>query len=259
MKNVLKGAVVVWLAVGLLLLLGMGYSSISHRAKVDDYKGQLEQVSGEIHFWRVIADVDHNDQGGMLNKLARDLRDLPIDQVRIFKGDANRYGGIADELGYDPFAGINCSECGLLKENIAEAVVLARTGHLDQVIGPLTPREPGKAGGPNLDDMAIWLLVGPIAIGIIIAVDWRHRQKRYQEMSSEMHLIGRLDRALEQGGFDSPEQRYELQSVRDKLMTEIDTRVRYSHKEKQRLRMNDLSNEARSTLEAIEEGNKALN
>jgi hypothetical protein len=257
MTNTHRGAVAAWLAAGLLLLSWSGVAAISE-AKAKDNYGDAKAQAGKVAQFYLIVAGELDGQGGVLNKLARDLRDLETTtDVYEFTGDANRYGGITGELGFDPFAGVNCDECGPLESTVAANVVAAKGGGVQGVIEGLQPPEPKDYSGAPLP---LWLLWGiSLPGGLLLFMWWAKRKDRRleREMPDEMRLVREINEALEQT-FDNPHDRYELVEMRGKLLEAINERVRYGEQEARNIKLRELREEIGDSLSAIEEGNKAL-
>lgn len=97
-------------------------------------EAQAERIATERHFWNAIAGRESSASASVENQLAMDL--AASEDLSSFRGNSNRYGGITDAIGYDPFdgSGQNCSECGPLKSEVRTKVELAKAGKVDQVL-----------------------------------------------------------------------------------------------------------------------------
>lgn len=93
-------------------------------------------ASVEGHFWRVVAGQESGTAPGPANQLAKDIKDLSPKELREFRGDSNRYGGITDAIGFDPFdeSGLNCFECGPLDLHTIHNVELIHSHGLSSVL-----------------------------------------------------------------------------------------------------------------------------
>lgn len=247
-----------WLVIGLILLVWTVAVAAANSSVRDRHHKQQRSFAAREHFYRVIAGIAVDDQGGVLNKLGRDLRSLKTAKdVRDFRGTSNKYGGITLELGFDPFDGVYCSECGPLDPDVQDDVVLVKQGGLANVLSHRQVPSAKLHHGPGWAAWIAWLLTFPLMYGASWFAGSLSRSHRYGNMQEEMRLIGKLDKALE-GSFDNPQDRIELEHTRERLMQEIDTRVSYGQRAKQRMRLADLKDEAQRSLESIEQGNKAL-
>lgn len=92
----------------------------------------------EQHFWRAIGGVDSTAAETVENQLALDLKAVldNEDAIANFRGDSNRYGGISDAIGYDPFNGTGqgCVECGPLDDSVQANLRLIASGNLNRVL-----------------------------------------------------------------------------------------------------------------------------
>lgn len=144
---------------------GIWQASVGHPA----IERQAERVAAERHFWRAVAGEESTSAASVENQLAQDLASTPKSELGSFRGDSNRYGGITDAIGFDPFngSGQNCSECGPLKESVRSRVALAKSGQVGQVIAsvPVPNTDPAFVLTPFgisafVWVTGIWLLVG---------------------------------------------------------------------------------------------------
>lgn len=248
---------VVWAIVGLLLLSWSGFAAIGNASARSDYHAAQKQTAVLDHFWRVVAGSEPGSEENVVNKLARDLHDLTPSQLYTYRGDSNRYGGIKGELGFDPFVGDNCSECGPLSIPIITQAIEVKNGGLADVIAKEQPKRPAHHSGAWTPLWILWVLALPASLVSLLLGANRVRERRYREMGGEMNLIHRMDHQLEQT-FENPQDRYELEALRNKLMSEIDTRVKYGQRAKQTMQLERLKQEASDSLSSIEQGNKAL-
>lgn len=122
--------------IAMAIILGVSLVSGGAQAFIEHPKAedQTEQIATERHFWNAIAGNESVSAATVENQLAIDL--AAADDLSSFRGDSNRYGGITDAIGFDPFngAGLNCSECGPLKADVQAKAELARSGKVSQVI-----------------------------------------------------------------------------------------------------------------------------
>lgn len=251
MKPFIRRAAIVWACVGALLLVWSGAARGVDAAKHDTYKDDLRQYQTLEHFFNVVAGKE-NPRPGVLDKLARDLRDLSPGEVSSFRGDSNRYGGITDELGFDPFAGENCHECGALKADFAANVLRAKSGDVDGAIGP-KPKQEGDAIRPPFLVWLAWLFSLPVAV----FSRRRREEKKYASMDYEAHLLRELGdtmKGLPPGspGYD------ELSHLQHKLQGAMDERLEYGDSAKTKMRIEELKRDANDSLDSITEGNRAL-
>ena len=255
MTTGLKRAAVVWAVAGALLLSWAGVTSGINSGSQDAYEDDVAAAQKQQQFWRIVAGQGEGPSG-VLNKLAKDLRDLPLEDISGFRGDSNRYGGISEELGFDPFNGVNCSECGPLDEQVVENVRIIRDGRVTEVLQRLEPEKPDKTSGPPGALWPLWLISLPVFVGGSYLRNKRREEHRYSEYGQEMELVRSLDEAI-------PElpsgQANDLATLRDQLMQNINQRIKYGEEEARAMKLEALRQEAEETLEAIAEGNRALN
>lgn len=252
-----RRAGVLWAVIGLLLLFWLGSSAISNHNTRSDYKRAQKHAQVMDHFWQVVAGKDPGQEETVTNKLGRDLRVLTPQGLFLFRGDSNVYGGISSEMGFDPFNGPNCSECGPLDPDIIAQAIKVKDGGLKQVIAREQPPKPHLTGGPAAFSFVLWVLALPIMFAAISLGHNRAQGQRYKDMSGEVGLVHQMDKALE-GTFDNPQDRADLQVLRNKLMDQIDTRVKYGQRAKQTMQLDRLKQEATDSLSSIEQGNKTL-
>lgn len=251
-----KRVAATWASVGTLLLAWSGFAYGANRGSESEYDESVKQAQVQQHFWRVVAGQESGSQGGVLNKLARDLNELPTEELSQFRGDSNRYGGISEELGYDPFNGADCSECGPLDPAVIDHVVAAKGCCLPQVLKSYEPEKPEQVGGAPWFLWGGWLLSLP---GFQLFTGLRRKRRdeqRYSQYGQEMELIRSIDHALTTGNYVGPSD--DLYRMRDQLREAIDTRIKYGEQEVKAMKIEELRREARETLEAFNEGNRAL-
>lgn len=256
MTTAIKRAAVVWACAGTLLLVWSGVTAGFNAGSDSEYEEDVAASVQQQNFWRMVAG-EVGATPGVFGKLASDLRNSEIEDLPQFRGDSNRYGGISDELGYDPFNGVNCSECGPLDQEVINRVVDVKSGRLAEVLAELEPGRPDKADGPPGWVWPIWLLSGPGAIGAIYIRQRRAIEERYRDYGGEMSLIRSIDDARAELSVGTG-QYNDLTSLRHRLQESIDHRVKYGEEEIRTLKLEALKQEALETLEAITEGNRAL-
>ncbi len=255
----------VWaiLAVGLLGWTGAG--ALSGRHADSRAAEQYAAVAKVEHFYLVIAGERSGVEPGPGNKLARDLRDLHVPdgssyavQIRLFRGDSNRYGGVTRDLGFDPFEGPNCSECGPLDFNVQETVIAVKNGGIDAVVDELesTVEIEEPISGPPASLWGLWLASFPIYVGATYFMRRRQEESRYRELAQESALLSQI-REMEKE-LPPGDQRYVLSNLASRLEEQMELRVAYRGKKKTDMRLDALVNEATAALESIEAGNREL-
>lgn len=226
------------------------------RERVQDAQALL---SKREHFYLVIAGRSPGAEPGPANRLARDLRDLPVEDVSTFTGDSNRYGGITSELGFDPFDGVDCSECGRLDGDVVYDTVEIKNGNIDTILSNheahIEPADTRPSPGGYI--FFLWVLALPAYAGVVYVMQSRHTEETYKEFSRERTLIRELREAQEH---DIPDyERKRLQLLADALEGQIETRVSYSKTKTQKMEIEQLAGEAETALDAITVGNETLN
>lgn len=154
-------------------------------------------AENEAFFWRVVAG---EDSGGPTVDvlLARDLRGLSASEIADFEGNSNRYGGITDAIGYDPFdeSGLNCFECGPLDAYTQNNLELIRGGNLDQVLAAteVPPADEGLTLTPWGMGMVsyvllLWAFGGPITL-VVAHYTAKATNERYAALRSFNDIWG---------------------------------------------------------------------
>jgi hypothetical protein len=244
-----------WVVCGAIWLAWAVFAFGANQAKDSNYRDKLDAAKTQQVFWRVVAGREQGNESGVLNKLANDLRATPASELVDFRGDSNRYGGITEALGYDPFNGPNCQECGPLDDAVVADAIEIKKGGLQAVVARLQPPKPDHVSGPPLVLWLVWLVSLPLAVfGYKRYAQHRHEVK-YGEYTQELELADSLSSAMK--GLPSP-QADELGVLRSKLLEGIDQRVKYGEDEAKQMRLAALKEEALATLEAIDEGNRVL-
>lgn len=173
MKRILFRTQKVIAAAVVTVILGVtGAVAVGQSIQQDDATDAQEAARSEAHFWRVVAGAESGSPTVDV-LLARDLRGLSASQVERFRGDSNRYGGITDAIGYDPFdeTGLDCFECGPLDVYTKDNLALIRQGGLDQVLQDTEVPSPDQgltltpAGMSTMSWVALlWMVGGPLTL-----------------------------------------------------------------------------------------------
>lgn len=255
MTNKIKWGAVAWIAAAALLATWSGVAA-GHNAQTSDrYDHQTAQLAKREHFYRVIAGKDSGEDPGPANRLARDLRDLSEDEVYNFEGDTNRYGGITEELGFDPFSGSRCDECGPLDNKLERDIALIKEGKLDAALQLHAVQPASHMDGAPVFIWVLWLLSFPTYAAVVVIREKRGEEARYRDFTNERELVGELREAAK----GLPEaQRWETQHLADQLEAQIEERISYSKSKSTQMKLEHLTLEAQNAKEAIEAGNKQL-
>lgn len=257
MANKIKWSMVgPWLIAGVLLFTWSGIAAGRNAAEKDRVKDESAQIEKREHFYRVIAGELPGSEPGPANKLARDLRDLPEDEIDSFTGDSNRYGGITDDLGFDPFNGLDCHECGPLDRSVVDDVEEIKNGDLDEVMDHYAVDPADTGSGPSKLIYFLWIISLPAFAGYLFVRNRRAEETKYREFVDERRLIGKLREASHEL---SPGNRQSIEDLADKLQSEIDTRVTFGQTKARQMKLEALIDEAGEVLGAIEAGNRTLN
>lgn len=258
--NRFKRGVAIWSAAGALLLAWAGLAWGVNHNEWNKAEAKIEQNIRLEHFYRVVGGELSGQESGPANKLARDLHDLPTSDLTSFTGDSNRYGGITDDLGFDPFNGVDCNECGKLDVEIINAVEQIKSGQLflvlielerEEVVGDLWPEVPGAL-------WALWVIALPAGLGTMYVLKRRDEENRYEGVAEERRLLERLNHAKDELPVGSHDW-VQLAQLGERLEEQIETRVSYRRSKTQELKLEGLKHEASNALDDIAAGNRALN
>lgn len=115
-----------------VLFAAWGVAALTQVSAHHHNRALNKQNATQQHFWRAVAGVDSTDAATVDNLLASDLRDLQGAEIAGFRGNSNRYGGITDAIGRDPFDGTGqgCVECGPLTADVQKNLRSIHDGHL---------------------------------------------------------------------------------------------------------------------------------
>lgn len=253
-----------WAAVLALLLVWLVVAGVSGAASNRSYESELREAQARASFYLVVAGERSPRVGQVEDKLGGHLNQIPADRLGDFQGDSNRYGGITEALGVDPFTGECGTECGHLTPDFQEKIEIVKAGGADAVIeGERPEQEGGLSSSVPLILIVLWLATG-VAAYLLLMVRIRaarvgQQQSLREAYPDECREIDRLDavmKALPPGG----RQYDELQRLRDGiemgLRRRLDPSVVDDHLSEARLER--LMVEAGKTLRAVEEGNRVL-
>lgn len=258
MKAIQRGAVV-WSIAGALLLAWLVFSASANAGAESRVEDDIALAEKREHFYRVVAgDVD-GFAPGPGNKLGRDLREIDAESLDSFTGDSNRYGGITDDLGFDPFNGVDCSECGPLDRDVIDDVTAIKEGNLDEVLDRIA-EDVDPADSVPEPPTFLWIVWGlslPVGIGTIYVRSRRSEESRYRDFAMERRLLGEINEAKETVSVRSVEWN-ELDALAQRLQAQIETRVNYRQDKLRKMRYETLIEEANEALDAVSAGNRAL-
>lgn len=251
--------VAAWIASGALILgWGVGASAFDASGR-SEIKAAAAQAAKTEHFYLVVAGERSGSEPGPMNKLARDLRELSPEEVANFRGDSNRYGGISSELGFDPFEGPNCSECGPLDFVVQETVLVVKGGGIDSVVAEIKatvveeepiPRPPGPL-------WALWLVSLPGYLGATYVLGKRREEDRFREFGTERVLLRQVQEIRRALPASDP-RAGGLEQLARRLEAQMNRRVTFAGQKKQDMRLEALTAELEAAVESIEAGNREL-
>lgn len=127
-------ALAILAAVTFVVLTVAGINQTLHQNELNQLVDASER---QARFWALVAGEETSIEPTVENLLARDLQPLVDDPdlVDKFRAPTNRYGGIADAIGVDPFngRGLNCTECGPLSAESEEKIRQIADGNFEYV------------------------------------------------------------------------------------------------------------------------------
>lgn len=251
MNRTLIGA---WTAITAVLALLFVIGLISYAAGKSTYNGDLQEANARARLYASAGGAELSVPS-VERKLGADIYAYVRahnGQLDGFRGDSNRYGGISDAIGEDPFDGVNCSECGPLKaewETNLEQTALGKAATSELIDMPDKPSSWYQTIGTLL---VLWLLVLPVLFVGSRYWRWRREQKTTSTYSLEDHrLLNSLNRQLGEGR-DDPE----LNELRLGLQQALRERATAGEDEKNEMLIERLKTEARDRLDALEAGNR---
>lgn len=252
-------ALAVWFVAFAALVLWAGAAMVDSALEDRVASSDRAQAAKIEHFFLVLAEQRSGLEPGPANKLARDLRTVDSRDVYGFRGDANRYGGITGELGFDPFDGSNCDECGELNFAFSRQIVRVKGGEVDAVIAEIEAsiEKQDPFGGPPPALWLLWLGSLPVYMLVHTFVTKRGEEKRYVEVAAERHLLNEIHDTLRELP-PGDERAIGLSSVAQRLEAQINQRVAYRKTKKEDMKLEALATEATAALESIEAGNREL-
>jgi hypothetical protein len=254
-----------WLVLLVVLVVWTLVATISGHNENSRASEQRVAAAKVEHFYLVVAGERSGSEPGPGNKLARDLRDLHIPvgssyvrEVQAFRGDSNRYGGVTRDLGFDPFEGPNCQECGPLDFSVQDTVIAVKGGGIDAVIAEIESGivEEDPISAPPLLLWFLWILSFPSFVAVTYIHTKRREESRYRDFSHERGLIADLKEARAQ--LPASAERDRIDILIDGLQSQIDTRVNYAQVKKRDMRLDALVTDATEALGGIEAGNREL-
>lgn len=256
----IKRGVVAWIIAATVLVAWTGGARVYTSQEESRVADQVAQVEREVRFYQIVAG---QEAGGPTpaDKLARDLSQIedPF-SVGDFKGDSNRYAGITESLGFDPFVdGDNCPECGVLDNEVAVRVIQVKEGGLDGVLAELQMpiAEAKSQSGPPTWLLVIWVLSLPTYVVVMYTRLRKSEEIKWREVASEKDLVGELRKAQHELPPGS-DQWNALDNLADELEDQMARRLQYRDTKARAIRLQYLTEEATATLEALEEGNRQL-
>ncbi len=191
----------------ILALTGVGW--YQQQSAVQTQQQAAAEADVRADFYRIIAGQESPGDSGVKTRLAEDLRELlgetnpsatslPKTVEDFDIATSNRYRGISDELGVDPFASAStCTECGQLSAEFKAKLLQIKKGQVEALISSeavtvdtslhLTP-----FGVSGLSELGlIWLLGGPLSLALA------HRWANARENDYQLRRFGDLDWKLD--------------------------------------------------------------
>lgn len=249
-----QAAMIAWSFVAVCLIAVVIVAVIVRSNQRSDYNHRVAVSQAQTHFYSVIAGKAQPGTG-VADSLAMDLRSVPVAKLRFFQGTSNKYGGVASEIGIDPFDNSCGVECGSLRPSVLANVTEARRyGYFQE---PSVRKHLTSLALPTVA-LLVWLLIG--AAGAL-AAPFRKRQTHEalrRQYPDECRTLDRLNAAI--GALPPGRQRDELARMREGIEHGLLVRVDPSTPDDQvtEARLDKLMQEAQFTLQSVEAGNKAL-
>jgi hypothetical protein len=166
----LQFKVLCWIFAALLLFgFTRGIGDVVNHSDTDHKIAQSHKAQ---HFWDVVAGNSAGNEPTPGNKLARDIRSLDDATINSFRGNSNAYGGVVEEIGFDPFneSGLNCFECGPLSDSVKHNLVLVHSGQASVVTASLEVPKDASYHVTPLDWsvsrtlLITWMVGGPLSL-----------------------------------------------------------------------------------------------
>lgn len=246
---------VAWLAGLVALIVAVIATTAIASAQRSSYHRQLRQANNAAHFYGVIAGIEEPGTG-VADQLALDLKQVPDNKLRFFRGSSNSYGSITSIVGFDPFDDSCGHECGPLTPDTMKFVLLAKDQHTQY--HPHPTRHVVSTTLPRFM-LAVWLLLGLAMFALPLMRRMQHERSIEHSYPDEWRLVTRMTRALDSGALSNRDAE-ELRRLRDGLSSALQLRMATSGTEDvvTGQRVDKLKEEARAQLAAFEEGNRAL-
>lgn len=250
---------IVWVTIGAALALWAGAAQITTRVSDGNEQDQRRQAEKTKSFYRAVAAGTPVGGQGPLGKLAADLQELEATRIVDFRGDSNRYGGITDQLGFDPFDGPNCSECGRLDHDVQMALFDIKEGKLDRVLAEIDEgvEESDGAPKPSAPVWFLWLVSLPGYLGYTFIRGKRQEEDRYREFGTERTLLRQVQEIRRSLPASDP-RASGLDQLARRLEAQMSKRVTFAGQKKQDMRLEALTAELEAAVESIEAGNREL-
>jgi hypothetical protein len=254
-RGLIGRAALVWAVIAAVLLVWLAVAAVSSASASHSYHNQISHAQTRNHFWQVVSGQADGSEPTVDNKLAVDLQLLKTQKdVAAFHGDSNQYGGITDAIGVDPFDDSCGNECGYLTSYMRTTLAKVQSGQVDAVVTADTVSKPHSTTGTPVLLFIVWLLAG----GGLVAWPFVRRHRDANTLKSayrdESHLLNEARDAMKELGPADP--RYdELKGLRDNLEKALERRLGRGTDSG---RIDNLVNDLRVNLDAVQEGNKTL-
>lgn len=251
------------------VLLAWVFVALAYNAiQTHQHSDEVAHHEAYSQFLLTVAGEDSSTLPLVGNKLAVTLRerlgprdpnatDLP-EGITHLRGSSNEYGGVAAEIGENPFESRGCGECGPLDSRARGHLLAIKRGEVYAVIEETRPDEPNKAN-------VMIPLAGLFLMFVLLPLFWLSPQlRRWQEGRQlqrqypiEMKLVSNLNDVLGQLPRSHP-QRRELTALRDQLQDALAVRSGSGEHQIVERRIERLVEEATVNIAAFDEGNRAL-
>ncbi|MDB5178765.1 MAG: hypothetical protein JWN01_708 [Patescibacteria group bacterium] len=152
-EALLRAQLQVWAAVVAALLVLVGVAGATEYSQHREQRQAAIYAHNRTEFWKVIAGVGQSGRNSADITLAEDLRkalgpvgsNAPLPAaIRDFQGDANLYGGVTSDLGFNPFAGNQCRECGSLTPSVQSKLLQIKHGGVERIVAAEAVSQPGR-------------------------------------------------------------------------------------------------------------------
>jgi hypothetical protein len=129
-----------------IIFATLAIMSVTSTVQYNNAQTNYRVSQREGQFWLAVAGEGSDTMPVVASSLARDLNEIlgNEDAMGSFIGSSNRYGGITEAVGFDPFdsTGLRCNECGPLSAYTVRQMENIDDGGIAQVLGAVVQTEP---------------------------------------------------------------------------------------------------------------------